>query len=275
MDLRETLRQEAMDDDPQLNKLLQEFSKKKQNSPEPILPTKGFVIKTKLVKATETFAINTKVFINLCHSPEIPAPPLLSRIEISKAIQNGDNQTYKVPMSLSQPRTDLDKDVCINTAPYHHAIEEVEFKEFIMSLAVEWIEQKQKFELHRELILPKMMAKGDLVPHFIARAKRPVILPLVEETNGKICSTPKYQFILEPETDPKFLAVQIHLPLLKSGRDCSLDIEENRLIFSNSQYLPLDIRLPYSIDVDKSGAKFDCTNQNLYVTMSIVQDYSE
>ena len=53
--------------------------------------------------------VGMKIFCNLCHSPSIPAPPLVSKDEIVKAIKNDDASTYKVPLSLSKPRSDIAK----------------------------------------------------------------------------------------------------------------------------------------------------------------------
>lgn len=98
-----------------------------------------------------------KVFINICHSPEIPAPPLCSKKEIEKAIKAEDNSIYKVPLSLSPCRTDLDKtkqiclvfDACINTTPFKQSENDDDFKLFIIELAVEWVEEKHKLKLSR------------------------------------------------------------------------------------------------------------------------------
>jgi hypothetical protein len=50
-----------------------------------------------------------KVFVNVCHSPYIPSPPLASDEEIQQALLNQDNSKYRVPLSLSPPRSDVDK----------------------------------------------------------------------------------------------------------------------------------------------------------------------
>jgi hypothetical protein len=53
-----------------------------------------------------------KVFLNFCHSPYCPAPPLASDEEIKKEIASmtADQQpNWKIPMSLMGPKDDLDK----------------------------------------------------------------------------------------------------------------------------------------------------------------------
>ncbi len=54
-----------------------------------------------------------------------------------------------------------------------------------------------------------MIAKGTLVPHMIKRPPRPVISEI-----GVKASVPSYTIVLEPEENPEYLVVQIHLPLL-------------------------------------------------------------
>ena len=56
-----------------------------------------------------------------------------------------------------------------------------------------------------------MISKGTLVPHMIKRAQRPVISEV--EVAPK-ATTPSYTIVLEPEENPEYLVLQIHLPLL-------------------------------------------------------------
>lgn len=88
--------------------------------PTLIRPRAGYVIKTLLsqkvscsclgdpVESSKTFSANTKVFINLCHSPEVPAPPPATQAEIQKALQQEDTSSYRVPLSLVGPKLDVD-----------------------------------------------------------------------------------------------------------------------------------------------------------------------
>jgi hypothetical protein len=122
--------------------------------------TKGFVIKTK-IESSNDYPKDTKVFINLCYSLEIPKPPLCSKEEIIKAIQNDDSTKYKVPLSLSKPRSDIDKagkicvvfDACIHTEPYQLAVKDPDFKYFINDLAVAWIQEKYQLQLSSSMDL--------------------------------------------------------------------------------------------------------------------------
>jgi PIH1 N-terminal domain len=157
---------EAFKNDPELDKMIQEFAVKMAQTGAPaqadrqghsVLPLPGYVVKTKLEEAYEDYPAGMKVFINICHSPEIPAPPLCSKAEIQKAIKADDTTTYRVPLSLSPCRTDMDKskkmclvfDSCINSTPFEQAMEDDDFQLFIMELAVEWVEEKHHLKLSR------------------------------------------------------------------------------------------------------------------------------
>ena len=114
LDLSEELKREAYKNDPQLEELVQQFAVKmaqqtQSQDTNTIQPLAGFVIKTRTTQAKDDYPKDLKVFINICQSPEIPAPPLVSKEEIQKALMAEDNTTYKVPMSLTPPRSDVDK----------------------------------------------------------------------------------------------------------------------------------------------------------------------
>ncbi|KAI8815049.1 pre-RNA processing PIH1/Nop17-domain-containing protein [Cladochytrium replicatum] len=148
-----------------------------------IVPEPGFVVKTVNRKATPKFDSGLKVFINICHSPRVPAPPLATDEEIRTALEAQDNATYKVPLSLSQPREDKDKvgrkcvvfDACINNAPLEKSRDDFDFQLFLIELALEWVEEKHGMELSREFSIPKLLSKGQLVKHVIRRPARAMI----------------------------------------------------------------------------------------------------
>jgi hypothetical protein len=144
------LKEANFSQDPQMADLVTNFSKERM--PTPVIPTAGFVIKSRLLETKDEWKKDMKVFINICYSPQIPgrsqvlmvAPPLVSREEIIKAIQNDDSSKYKVPLSLSKPRSDVAKDAgvclvfdaCINSRPFSQTLEEYDFKVFIIELAL-------------------------------------------------------------------------------------------------------------------------------------------
>jgi hypothetical protein len=82
-----------------------------------ITPIPGFVLQTQTTKesnkvpmikdalqTTVVFPKDTAVFINICHSDQMPKPPPASEAEIRKAVNAEEGATYQVPFQLSPPR---------------------------------------------------------------------------------------------------------------------------------------------------------------------------
>ena len=67
-----------------------------------VTPTPGFCLKT----GTDA---GEKLFLNICHAKEIPAPPDLSDAELAMVVASGDNSKYHVPVSLHEPHAEVDK----------------------------------------------------------------------------------------------------------------------------------------------------------------------
>ncbi|KAI8910967.1 pre-RNA processing PIH1/Nop17-domain-containing protein [Gorgonomyces haynaldii] len=223
-DLQDTVKEEAYKNDPGLEQLVQQFAtqlavqQKQQEDDSMVQPQSGFVVKTKLVQKSGDYPKDMKVFVNLCHSPEIPAPPMLSKQEIQIAIAAEDNSQYRLPLSLTPPKSDMDKsgsvcvvfDACINSRPFQESTADDDFKLFVVELALQWVEQKHDLKLSRQISFPKMRSKGYLAPHKILRKKRADIVEL--EKTGP--SKPKYTITKEPEDKPEFVVFQVELPLL-------------------------------------------------------------
>jgi hypothetical protein len=52
---------------------------------------------------------NEKIFINVCTSPQIPAPREITEEELIEIVKSEDPGRYRVPISLGEPVADLDK----------------------------------------------------------------------------------------------------------------------------------------------------------------------
>lgn len=210
-----------------------------------IEPTAGFVIKTRLLKAAKKLDSGAKVFVNLTHSANIPAPPPATDEEIRAALRSENPANYKVPLSLASFRKDTDKsgspclviDACVHSSVYTRAKKDLEFREFLVSLALQWIEEKEKTSLDLEnYSFPKMQSKGNIAKHLIKRPKRPAIVeigrPQSKESGGtknqakggkslkelySHLPTPEHQIMLEPPgPKPEYVVVTIELPSLVS-----------------------------------------------------------
>lgn len=68
----------------------------------PSLPFTGMCVKT-LSESS-----NQKVFVNICQSNSVPPPPELAREELLELLQSEDPSSYRVPMSLGEPHTEMD-----------------------------------------------------------------------------------------------------------------------------------------------------------------------
>ncbi|KAG4094815.1 PIH1-domain-containing protein [Neocallimastix lanati (nom. inval.)] len=251
-----------------------------------IEPEPGFVVKTHNKKAIEGFTEGLKVFINICHNGKVPPPPIATDEEIRKAVEAEDNTVYKVPLSLSTPRTDLDKsgktcivfDACVNTNPIIKATKDYDFKLFLIELALEWVEEKYKLELSREFTLPKMRAKGKLVKHFIRRPERPSIseidssLPETSKTKTKkTLPKPDYEIRKEPKGEnATHIIIDIKLPDIDNMKDAIVDIEKDKVIFKIKEKYALELKLPILIDTEEGSAEFNRETRILTIKLTIL-----
>ncbi|KAL7747211.1 hypothetical protein RI367_007422 [Sorochytrium milnesiophthora] len=272
-----------MAQDPEIQKALQE--EQQQQQAFTVVPEPAFVIKTALLKSTDTYPSGFKLFINIAHSPYIPAPPVATDEEIRAAI-NGGNGEWKVPMSLTAPRDDIDKgapgrpcvvfDACINSDVLHKAEKDTDFKLFIIELAVEWVEEKHKMSLSRDFTLPKLRSKGPLHEHKIFRPKRAGISQLADGTKTnwspkqqqqqpRMKQKPKYTVT---ESGDRALMVRLELPNLASAKSAALDVEERRLVFDGDAYA-VSIDLPKPVNIDHHGidAEFNLDTRILSVQL--------
>ncbi|KAH6924102.1 hypothetical protein HPB50_011712 [Hyalomma asiaticum] len=68
-----------------------------------IKPAPGFCVKTKDTSS------GSKIFINVCHTPELPEPQDISDEELMHILGSDDPTTYRVPLSLGLPHEEVDK----------------------------------------------------------------------------------------------------------------------------------------------------------------------
>lgn len=73
-------------------------------------PQPGFVCKTRVMTSkNKKYPVNTAVYINICHAPSIPAPPLSTEKEIQKALNAEPDAYYKVPLNMGKERVESGK----------------------------------------------------------------------------------------------------------------------------------------------------------------------
>ncbi|KAI8926789.1 PIH1 family [Entophlyctis helioformis] len=148
-----------------------------------VTPQPGFVVKTKTTEQAGDYPAGMKVFVNMCHSPDLPPPPPATDAELEEAFRTDNSAAYRVPLSLSPPRSDMDKtgqvcvvfDVCVHSEPLDRALNSQSYGSFLIKLAAAWISEKYKLPLSEDYSLPKMRAKGTLVQHTVRKYRRPII----------------------------------------------------------------------------------------------------
>ncbi|KAJ3212867.1 PIH1 domain-containing protein 1 [Entophlyctis luteolus] len=235
----------------------------KQNDMMLITPRPGLVIKSHLTKKMEDYPEGMKVFINLCHSPDIPPPPTMDYEEVARAMIEQDNVSFKVPLSLSAPKIDKDKagkpclvfDAACNTTPYRRATKDASFHAFMVTLCCEWIESKHNLSLSRDVSFPKLKSKGPISTHSIRRqsksiiseipkttpavskaiSEKPSLASAKEATPSEVASkdavVPFHEVFSEPPgPNPEFIVVRVSLPQLATVKqNIVLDVEPSAI----------------------------------------------
>ncbi|XP_075695975.1 PIH1 domain-containing protein 1 [Rhinoderma darwinii] len=269
-----------------LMKAKQEIQSRLPNLPETkqIRPQPGFCIKTRTSK-------NAKIFINICKSNQIPAPPDLSEQELVNILESDDPSGYRVPMSLGEPHVEVDNsgsgctayDIVINSAFFEKIKNEL-FREFFITVAMEGLENKYEMELSREWkMLKNRKFMGSIFDQNIRTKSKPMIqemdsqpaklMPskfLISEVESSPVK-PDYTIVAEPpEGHPSFLVAEISLPKVSSTRSLVLDLGEDRIVLVGRPDLyHLDVFFPYNIIQEQSGAQFNKDTKVLTITMPI------
>uniref|UniRef100_A0A8V5GPZ2 Uncharacterized protein n=1 Tax=Melopsittacus undulatus TaxID=13146 RepID=A0A8V5GPZ2_MELUD len=98
------------------------------------------------------------VFLNVCHSREVPPPPPLSPDELWRLLHGPDPSpevNFRIPMSLGEPHAELDKagqpctayDVVVNSGFFHTLKADPMYLEFFLTVAMEGLSEKYGVEL--------------------------------------------------------------------------------------------------------------------------------
>ncbi|KAG8567889.1 hypothetical protein GDO81_013820 [Engystomops pustulosus] len=270
-----------------LMKAKQEIQNRLPNLPETkqIRPQPGFCIKTRTSK-------NAKIFINICKSNQIPAPPDLTEQELVSILESDDPSGYRVPMSLGEPHVEVDNsgsgctayDIVINNTFFEKTQVNELFREFFITVAMEGLENKYEMELSRDWrMLKNRKFMGSIFDQNIRTKSKPIIQEMDTRPSHLIPSKtliseiesspvkPDYTIVAEPhEGHPRFLVAEISLPKVSSSRSLVLDLGEDRIILVGRPDLyHLDIFIPYNIIQDQSGAQFNKDTKVLTITMPV------
>lgn len=253
---------------------------------KPIKPSPGFCIK---LRATD----GSKLFINICHTPELPEPQEISEKELIQILESDDPTSYRVPLSLGLPHEELDKggnsckafDVIINDKFFRKIESNELFKTFVITVAIDGIEDKYSASPDREsyTVLKNKLYMGTMPDHHIQNRKGPLIAELetkarsVPATESGQCSKEvekKRPVQLTKQSRPgegETFVARFSLPGVKSGGALTLDVGEDRVVLASEEpRYSFDFFVPQLVDQEASVAEFDTRHHVLTVTMPLL-----
>ncbi|XP_065307888.1 PIH1 domain-containing protein 1-like isoform X2 [Dermacentor albipictus] len=296
----ESLFLQADEEFRQFVKTLADDPQARQLKSKSIKPAPGFCVK---LKDTST---GGKLFINVCHTPELPEPQDISDEELIHILGSDDPTTYRVPLSLGLPHEEVDKsggpctvyDVIINETFFRKISSNELFKTFLITVALDGIEEKYNAHPDREnyVVLKNKLYMGTMPDHCIQDRKGPLIseLPTAQkqptgssgddgdkgvcDNGGDDSNTLAWRgsakVDLTRHTLPgqrDTLVARFSLPGLKSGSSLALDMGDDHVqLTSHEPKYTFDFYLPFSIDEDAAVAEFNTKHQVLTVTVPIV-----
>ncbi|KAJ3161647.1 Protein kintoun [Geranomyces michiganensis] len=139
-----------------------------------VTPSPGHVVKTRAF-SSGSGDVGTKVFINMCTSPEIEAAT-----PGSTAVQAGaKGMTWNIPYSLTKPKEDLDVggkpctvfDCVFHPTTYARGRDNPAFERLLVSTAMEGIQREFGVAVEKSYRTPKMAFKGTPVATVIRTTK--------------------------------------------------------------------------------------------------------
>lgn len=142
-------------------------------------PKEGFVVKTKIIDATDynKYNISTKVFINLCHDPLVPKPP--QEFDPTVVFPLIINNQWEIPIITSREKESKDKkgqpslvyDCCINSTCFRWCQINADLRSILIEWCIEAVEIMYSVVLEREYSIPKMLSKGELTKTEILKSE--------------------------------------------------------------------------------------------------------
>ncbi|XP_051743863.1 PIH1 domain-containing protein 1 isoform X1 [Ctenopharyngodon idella] len=260
--------------------LLQTMGKMQNDSPpsKVIRPQPGMCVKTSSVSDKQ------KVFLNICQSQAVPPPPHLSQEALVKLLESEDPTSYRVPMSLGEPHTEVDNssqgctvyDVVINDEFFQKCQKDILFQQFLIAVSLEGLENKYNLELSRDIkILKNRKFMGSVAEQNIRTKSKPIIQEIDSKEPHSLPSSikcPEFTLLVEsPSGNAEYLIAEILLPGVISARSLVLDLGEDRLVLiARPALFHLDIFFPLLIDQENSVAQYNTKTQMLTVTMPVV-----
>ncbi|CAG9773136.1 unnamed protein product [Ceutorhynchus assimilis] len=262
-----------------------------------VRPHPGLCLKTRELNTDK------KVFINICTTDAIPPPKDITELELVRVIKSDDADTFKVPMSIGEVRTEKDKkgneakavDIAINTTFFRKVRDNCIFRNFVVEVMSQGISQKHGLECASEkIIFNNRKAFGTLQTHCIQQreidekmgksgdssliseltGEKPVEKKVVIETLSSVENTtnkqPEYR-LYRKKVGPTCLIGEFRLPEVISASNVTLDVGEDRIVLeSKSKGYLLDIFVPYRIRNERCTSTFDKASKILTLEMPLL-----
>lgn len=179
----------------------------------------GFCIKS--------FKVNTdeKYFINVCQTDEIPSPEDISETQLTAILNSEEPSSFRIPMSISEPRTTKDKsnnpvdaiDIAVNPKFLIKIESSLLFRDFFLALIAEALNDKYnvQIKIDKAIILSNRKFIGTLMSHRVRQNDVKTVLKSYQnpskEDKEKLKSleetSAKEQKVLVQEIDVKELNV--------------------------------------------------------------------
>lgn len=241
-----------------------------------ITPKPGFCVKTK----TDN---NEKMFINVCHTGEVPPPPGTLDVYKIMAGENPEEESlFRFPLSLGDLHIELDKsgneckcyDVVINSDYYRKVSEDPALRDFLMTLACSGLERK--FDISIDVGTCVVLNKpyhGRMPTHFIKvthenmsptekiAPENDLVMPVKDASRLVVLPSPEilqYNLFITPASGcPSLLIFQGITTAVPNRKSMSVFVSKNKLTVRQSKLKALiSIRLPYAVIAEKSLSNF-------------------
>ncbi|XP_015112030.1 PIH1 domain-containing protein 1 [Diachasma alloeum] len=258
-------------------------------------PYPGVCIKTKT-------NAGDKIFVNVCHTTEIPPPDDISDERFDKILSE-DTPAWCIPMSIGHEHLESDKsgakcptyDVAINTKFFDKCQEKKHFFAFAVLTILSAIGEKYDKVVDSEsyVVLKNRKVVGKLQDHRVAKrqpkysSESSAPKPLIQEVSAKKSSkskdkqpliasvvsadTSQYVIFKKPgKGETEKLIGYFKIPHQCSKNDLRADIGQDRIVIdaASHNYL-VDVFVPFSIDQSSTTASLDADLNILRLDMPV------
>ncbi|KAM9271823.1 PIH1 domain-containing protein 1 [Cariama cristata] len=237
----------------------------------------------------KTWAGGAKVFINVCHSEEVPPPPPLSPPGLRRLLHAPPTAAgaFRIPMSLGEPHAELDRggrgctayDVVVNSGFFHSLQADPLYLEFFLTVAMEGLSEKYGVELELTgwRVLQNRKFMGSISAQNIRARPRPHIQELEGHPQEPTLppsppGPPQFVVVAKPSSQhPQVLQARVLLPHAAGAGSLWLGLNEERLVLGGAEGGPplLELGLPFPADPTRCHASFHRRTKVLTVTMPL------